>query len=364
MIINGYSDLLLDTATPEARGHIEEIKNAGERASSLTRQLLAFSRKQVLEPQVLDPNQTVRNMVKMLRILIGEDIELVTKLSDEVGRIQADPGQLEQVVMNLAVNARDAMPEGGKLFVETKPCDLDEQYAASHSEVAPGSFVRIAVTDTGCGLSEKTLAHIFEPFFTTKTAGKGTGLGLATVYGIVKQSGGHISVYSEMGRGTTFKVYLPALDRSLPVATPPPPTVAPPGNGTILLVEDEPALRALAVESLRRLGYTVLSAGNGIEALAAAEQYSGGVDMVVTDIVMPRMGGPELVERLRQKQDGFGVIFMSGYTEAAALENASITRDASLLNKPFSSELLARKVSEVRESTRASVKARAATSSK
>src|SRR5580698_551012 len=278
MIINGYSDLLLDTATPEARGHIEEIKNAGERASSLTRQLLAFSRKQVLEPQVLDPNQTVRNMVKMLRILIGEDIELVTKLSDEVGRIQADPGQLEQVVMNLAVNARDAMPEGGKLFVETKPCDLDEQYAASHSEVAPGSFVRIAVTDTGCGLSEKTLAHIFEPFFTTKTAGKGTGLGLATVYGIVKQSGGHISVYSEMGRGTTFKVYLPALDRSLPVATPPPPTVAPPGNGTILLVEDEPALRALAVESLRRLGYTVLSAGNGIEALAAAEQYSGGVD--------------------------------------------------------------------------------------
>jgi signal transduction histidine kinase/ActR/RegA family two-component response regulator len=364
MIINGYSDLLLDTATPEARGHIEEIKNAGERASSLTRQLLAFSRKQVLEPKVLDPNQTVRNMVKMLRILIGEDIELVTKLSDEVGRIQADPGQLEQVVMNLAVNARDAMPEGGKLFVETKPCDLDEQYAASHSEVTPGSFVRIAVTDTGCGMSEQTLAHIFEPFFTTKTAGKGTGLGLATVYGIVKQSGGHISVYSEMGRGTTFKVYLPALDRSVPVATPPRTTVAPQGHGTILLVEDEPALRALAVESLRRLGYTVLSAGNGVEALAAAEQHLGGVDIVVTDIVMPRMGGPELVERLRQKQDGFGVIFMSGYTEAAALENASVTRDASLLNKPFSSELLARKVSEVRESMKASGKARAATTSK
>jgi signal transduction histidine kinase len=269
MIIKGYSDLLLDTATPEARGHIEEIKNAGERASALTRQLLAFSRKQVLEPQVLDPNQTVRNMVKMLRILIGEDIELVTDLSDEIGRIQADPGQLEQVVMNLAVNARDAMPEGGKLFVETKPCDLDEQYAASHSEVTPGAFVRIAVTDTGCGMNEEILAHIFEPFFTTKMAGKGTGLGLATVYGIVKQSAGHISVYSEVGRGTTFKVYLPALDKSVPVATPPRTTVAPKGNGTILLVEDEPALRALAVESLRRLGYAVLSAGDGVEALAA-----------------------------------------------------------------------------------------------
>ena len=364
MIIKGYSDLLLDSATPEQHGHIEEIKNAGERASALTRQLLAFSRKQVLEPQVLDPNQTVRSMVKMLRILIGEDIELVTKLSDQVGRIQADPGQLEQVVMNLAVNARDAMPGGGKLFVETQPCDLDEQYAASHSEVTPEPFVRIAVTDTGCGMNEETLAHIFEPFFTTKTAGKGTGLGLATVYGIVKQSGGHISVYSEMGRGATFKVYLPALVRSVPVATPPQTPVAPKGNGTILLVEDEPALRALAVESLRRLGYTVLSAEDGVEALAAAEQHLGGVDMVVTDIVMPRMGGPELVDRLRQKQDGFGVIFMSGYTEAAALQNASITRDASLLNKPFSSEVLARKVSEVRESMRASGKARAAMSSK
>ena len=188
MIIKGYSDLLLDTATPEARGHIEEIKKAGERASALTRQLLAFSRKQVLEPQVLDPNQTVLGMVKMLRILIGEDIELVTNLSDQVGRIQADPGQLEQVVMNLAVNARDAMPDGGKLIIETNARDLDEDYSVSHSEVTPGSFVLMAVTDTGCGMSKETLAHIFEPFFTTKAVNKGTGLGLATVYGIVKQS--------------------------------------------------------------------------------------------------------------------------------------------------------------------------------
>jgi signal transduction histidine kinase/CheY-like chemotaxis protein len=361
MIIKGYSDLLLDTATPEARGHIEEIKNAGERASALTRQLLAFSRKQVLEPQILDPNQTVRNMVKMLRILIGEDIELVTRLSDQVGRIQADPSQLEQVVMNLAVNARDAMPDGGKLLIETTPCDVDEQDAASYSEVTPGPFVRIAVTDTGCGMREETLAHIFEPFFTTKAPGKGTGLGLATVYGIVKQSQGHISVYSEIGRGTTFKVYLPSLDEAVPVATRPRESAAPKGNGTILLVEDEPALRALTAESLKKLGYMVLSAGDGIEALAAVEQHSGGIDVVVTDIVMPRMGGPELVERLRQKQDGFGVIFMSGYSESAARENASTMREASLLNKPFSWELLARKVSDVLEGT--SGKAQAATSS-
>jgi signal transduction histidine kinase/FixJ family two-component response regulator len=359
MIIQGYSDLLLDKATPEARGHIEEIKNAGERASALTRQLLAFSRKQVLEPRVLDPNQTISSMVKMLRILIGEHIELVTNFSDWVGRIRVDPGQLEQVVMNLAVNARDAMPEGGKLIVETKNCDLDEQYAASHSEVTPGSFVLIAVTDTGYGMNEATIAHIFEPFFTTKATGKGTGLGLATVYGIVKQSQGHISVYSEIGRGTTFKVYLPSLDASVPVQSPPQANAAPKGDGTILLVEDEHALRALAAESLKRLGYEVLSAGNGIEALAVAEQHLGGIDMVVTDIVMPRMSGPELVERLRQKQDGFGVIFMSGYTEAAALENTSITGNATLLNKPFSAELLARKISDVRDNMRAGAKARA-----
>jgi len=360
MIIKGYSDLLLDSATPEARGHIEEIKNAGERASALTRQLLAFSRKQVLEPQVLDPNQTVRGMVKMLRILIGEDIELVTNFSEQIGRVKADPGQLEQVVMNLAVNARDAMPDGGKLIIETQPCDLDQQYAASHNEITAGLFVQIAVTDTGCGMDKETLAHIFEPFFTTKAAGKGTGLGLATVYGIVKQSRGHISVYSEVGRGTTFKVYLPSLEESATVAVPRQASSAPKGDGTILLVEDEPALRALAAESLKRLGYTVLQAGNGIEALAAAEQHSGRIDIVVTDIVMPRMGGPELVEKLRQKRDGFGVILMSGYTEAAALENASITGEATLLNKPFSGELLARKVSEVRERMKPGVKAQAA----
>ncbi len=349
MIIKGYSDLLLDTATPEARGHIEEIKNAGDRASALTRQLLAFSRKQVLEPQVLDPNQSVRNMVKMLRILIGEDIELVTNFSEQVGRVLADPGQLEQVVMNLAVNARDAMPDGGKLIIETQPCTLDEQYAATHTEVTPGPAVMIAVTDTGCGMSKEILAHIFEPFFTTKEAGKGTGLGLATVYGIVKQSKGHISVYSELGRGTTFKVYLPALANSTQVTAPAKTNAAPKGAGTILLVEDEPALRVLAMESLKRLGYEVLSAKDGVEALEVTDQHYGQIDVVVTDVVMPRMGGPELIEKLRGKKDGFGVIFMSGYTETAALENAMIAPDACLLNKPFASEVLAQKIREVQD---------------
>jgi signal transduction histidine kinase/ActR/RegA family two-component response regulator len=349
MIIKGYSDLLLATAGAKEKPYLEEIKNAGERASALTRQLLAFSRKQVLEPQVLDPNQTVRNMVKMLRVLIGEDVELVTSFSDQIGRVQADPGQLEQVVMNLAVNARDAMPDGGKLIIETQSCYLDEAYAATHSEVVPGNYVRIAATDTGCGMSKEILAHIFEPFFTTKELGKGTGLGLATVYGIVKQSRGHISVYSEPGVGTTFKVYLPSLDKSVPLAIAQQAGAAQKGVGTILLVEDERPLRVLAGESLQRLGYTVLQAGNGLEALAVAEKHTARIDVVVTDIVMPRMGGPQFVEKLREKREDFAVIFMSGYTEAAALENAKIGSDAILLNKPFSSDVLARKISELQQ---------------
>jgi signal transduction histidine kinase/CheY-like chemotaxis protein len=349
MIIKGYSDLLLDNATPQAKPYIEEIKNAGERASGLTRQLLAFSRKQMLEPQVLDPNGTVRNMVKMLRVLIGEDIELVTQLAEQIGRVQADPGQLEQVIMNLAVNARDAMPNGGRLIIETQSCHLDEAYASTHSEVSAGPYVLIAVADAGCGMSKDTLEHIFEPFFTTKEPGKGTGLGLATVYGIVKQSHGHIAVSSEPGQGTAFKIYLPSLDKSVALPITRQISAAPKGDGIILLVEDEAALRVLASESLKRLGYTVLQAGNGLEGLAVADQHSGKIDVVVTDIVMPRMGGPELVEKLRQKRDGFAVIFMSGYTDAAALENAQIGLGAILLHKPFSTELLAQKISEVQQ---------------
>jgi signal transduction histidine kinase/CheY-like chemotaxis protein len=347
MIIKGYSDLLLDSATPETKPFIEEIKQAGDRATALTRQLLAFSRKQVLEPQVLEPNQTVLSMVKMLRVLIGEDIELVTKLSSNVGRVQADPGQLEQVIMNLAVNARDAMTSGGKLIIETQACELDEAYTATHSEISPGPFVLLAITDTGCGMSKEILGNIFEPFFTTKELGKGTGLGLATVYGIVKQSRGHVSVYSELGVGTTFKVYLPSVEKPVTaIATQPAKAVAY-GSGTLLLVEDELPLRRLAAESLKRLGYDVLQAGNGLEALAVADRHPGEIDIIITDVIMPKMGGPELVERLREKQPNVMVIFMSGYTEAAVVENAKVGNGAILLNKPFSSDSLARAIKQL-----------------
>jgi signal transduction histidine kinase/ActR/RegA family two-component response regulator len=349
MIIKGYSDLVLESANEETRPHIEEIKRAGDRASGLTRQLLAFSRKQVLEPQVLDLNHTVRGMLKMLRLLLGEDIELLTSLADQLGRVKADPGQLEQVIMNLAVNARDAIVGRGKVIVETKFCTLDESYAATHNEVAPGDYVLLAVTDTGCGMNSETAAQIFEPFFTTKEPGKGTGLGLSTVYGIIKQSRGHITVYSELGVGTSFKVYLPAVEKPATATQSQPDAVLPKGHGTVLLAEDEAPLRTLAAETLKRLGYHVLPAGNGLEALVAADQHNGNIDIVITDIVMPRMGGPELVEKLRRKRPDVHVIFMSGYTEAAVLENANIGKDAILLNKPFSTETLVRKMREVLE---------------
>jgi CheY-like chemotaxis protein len=288
-------------------------------------------------------------MLKMLRLLLGEDIELLTSLAEHIGRVKADPGQLEQVIMNLAVNARDALPGRGKVIIETQFCHLDESYAATHNEVTPGHYVLLAVTDNGCGMNSTTLAQIFEPFFTTKEPGKGTGLGLSTVYGIVKQSRGHITVYSEVGVGTTFKIYLPAVDKPAMTTVSQAMVELPTGHGTVLLAEDETALRVLAAETLKRLGYHVLAAGNGLEALVAADQYEGEIDIVVTDIVMPRMGGPELVEKLRRKRPGVHVIFMSGYTEAAVLENANIGKDAVLLNKPFSTEILVRKMREVLE---------------
>jgi signal transduction histidine kinase/ActR/RegA family two-component response regulator len=349
MIIKGYSDILLASASDESKPMLEEIKRAGERATGLTRQLLAFSRKQVLEPQIVDANQSVQNMVKMLRVLIGEDIELVTKLADGAHRIQVDPGQLEQVIMNLAVNARDAMPNGGKLIVETKRCQLDESYVAGRSEVVPGAYVMLAVTDTGAGMTREIQEHIFEPFFTTKDPGKGTGLGLATVYGIVKQSRGHVSVYSEVGLGTTFKVYLPAVEKSVSVSPEELSLPAHRGNETILLVEDEAALRSLAVASLKRLGYSVLEAGDGVQALDVAGQHAGTINVVITDMIMPRMGGLDLVGKLREKRPGIRVIFMSGYTEAATLDRARLEPDAVLLSKPFSIETLAAKIRDIQK---------------
>ncbi|HEY1271486.1 MAG TPA: ATP-binding protein, partial [Terriglobales bacterium] len=363
MIIKGYSDMLLDKAAPEARPLLDEIKRAGERAATLTRQLLAFSRKQALVPQILDPNKTVGSMVKMLRVLIGEDIELETHFADAVGSVKVDPGQLEQVIMNLAVNARDAMPGGGKLIVRTDSCQLTPDYADSHPDVTPGNYVLIAVTDSGCGMSEATLAHIFEPFFTTKEPGKGTGLGLATVYGIVSQSRGHVAVESKLGAGTTFRVYLPALDAPASAARMQQEMDAPRGSGTVLFVEDEVALRELGAEALHRLGYRVLCAGNGLEALAISDQHPGRIDVVVTDLVMPRMGGLELIEKLQRKRSSFGVIFMSGYTDAAVLKGVKLARDTILLHKPFSTELLARSISNARQAATEDALARSAAGS-
>ncbi|HKV79901.1 MAG TPA: ATP-binding protein [Candidatus Sulfotelmatobacter sp.] len=351
MIIKGYSDMLMEAVPPPSRPHLEEIKKAGDRASGLIRQLLAFSRKHSLEPQVLDPNQSVRNMVKMLRVLIGEDIELVTNLSDKMLRVLIDPGQLEQVIMNLAVNARDAMPQGGKLVIETRLYHLDEPFAAANREVPPSDYALITVTDQGCGMDKETLAHIFEPFFTTKELGKGTGLGLATVDSIVQQSQGYVAVESEVGGGTTFKVYLPSVAGTVSTSIAQKATPSVKGNGTILLVEDEPALRALAVTVLKNLGYTVLEAGSGVQAIVIAKGHINPIDVVVTDVVMPHMSGPELVEKLQETRQDFAVIFMSGYTDGLALERARIGTEVALLPKPFSTEELASKIQEVRMKT-------------
>jgi signal transduction histidine kinase/ActR/RegA family two-component response regulator len=351
MIIKGYSDMLMDAVPVQSRPHLEEIKKAGDRASGLIRQLLAFSRKQILEPQVLDPNQSVRNMVKMLRVLIGEDIELVTNLSDEMLRVLMDPGQLEQVIMNLAVNARDAMPQGGKLVIETRLYRLDEPFAAANREVPPSDYALITVTDHGCGMDKETLAHIFEPFFTTKELGKGTGLGLATVDSIVQQSKGYVAVESEVGAGTTFKVYLPSIAGTASTSSAQRTAASVKGNGTILLVEDEPALRALAVTALKNLGYTVLEAGSGVQAIVIAKGHLHPIDVVVTDVVMPHMSGPELVEKLEETRQDFAVIFMSGYTDGLALARARIGTEVALLPKPFSTGELAAKIQEVRKKT-------------
>jgi signal transduction histidine kinase/ActR/RegA family two-component response regulator len=351
MIIKGYSDMLLDTVPAESRPQVEEIKKAGDRASGLIRQLLAFSRKQVLEPQLLDPNQGVRNMVKMLRVLIGEDIELVTRLSEKVLRVLMDPGQLEQVIMNLAVNARDAMPQGGKLVIETRLYRLDETFAAANREVPPTDYVLITVTDHGCGMDKETMAHIFEPFFTTKELGRGTGLGLATVDSIVQQNKGHIAVESEVGVGTTFKVYLPSAAGTALTSSAQKTAGSVQGNGTILLVEDEPALRALAMTSLKKLGYTVLEASSGLQAVVIAQGHVNPIDVVVTDVVMPHMSGPQLIEKLQETRQDFAVIFMSGYTDSLALERARIGAELAFLPKPFSTDELAAKIQEVRQKT-------------
>jgi CheY-like chemotaxis protein len=349
-VITGFCELLLRTHDLDdpSRALVEEILRSGERAATLTRQLLAFSRKQMLLPQVISFNAVVADMEKMLRRVIGEDIDLVSVPGPDLGYVLADKGQLAQVILNLVVNARDAMPRGGKLTLETANVYFDEAYAATHPEVRPGAHVMLAVSDTGCGMTEEVRAHVFEPFFTTKEPGKGTGLGLATVFGIVKQSGGHITVYTEVGVGTTFKLYLPLVgERSRKVQ----PEIAvrelPQGTETILLVEDADPVRALAREVLQRSGYTILEARHGLEALVVAEQFKGKIDLLVTDVVMPQMGGPELAKLLRDARPGTKVLYLSGYTDDAVFRHGLLEGETAFVQKPFAMAVLARKVREV-----------------
>ncbi|MBV8761281.1 MAG: response regulator [Deltaproteobacteria bacterium] len=351
-VIISFSDLMIeDAASGALPAHVvadlDEIKKAGLRAADLTRQLLAFSRQQVLEPKVTDLNDIVAGMEKLLRRVIGADITLRTVKSTDSAKAFVDPGQMEQVLMNLVVNARDAMPRGGKLTIEVSRVELDETFTASHHGLSPGSYVQLAVTDTGSGMSKEVQSQIFEPFFTTKEKGKGTGLGLSTVFGIVRQSGGTIWVYSEVGTGTTFKIYLPLTHEARAQ-----PEVAMPakrfrGSETILLVEDEPQVRAVARGILTRAGYTVLEAENGPTALALCEQAKQAIELVLTDVVMPGMSGRELVERLLKIRPDAKILFMSGYTDDTVVHHGVLDQGIAYLQKPLTPDALTRKVREV-----------------
>ena len=349
-VIIGYSDLLLMRTSglrEDSQRKIEQISKAANRAAGLTRQLLAFSRKQVLQPKLLDLNTVVGDMDKMLKRLIGEHIEMLTILDPKLGIVKADPGQVEQVLLNLAVNARDAMPSGGKLTIETANVVLDRQFTQTHRAVEPGPYVMLAVSDTGVGMSHEVKARIFEPFFTTKEKDKGTGLGLSTVYGIVKQSGGSIWVYSEPGQGTTFKVYLPCLDQAADVDEAAPASADYSGAETVLLVEDEEMVRQIANEILTMNGYRVLQASHGNEALDVSRQHQGVIDLMVTDVVMPVMGGPELARRLALTRPEMRVLYMSGYTDDAIVHHGVLLEGTAFVQKPFTAEAFSRKLREV-----------------
>jgi hypothetical protein len=350
--IGGYADLLMADlpADDRRRRDVEEIHQAAQRAASLTQQLLAFSRRQVLQPKVINLNTLVPDIEKMLRRLIGEDILFATVLHPRLGNVRADPGQLEQVIVNLAVNARDAMPKGGRLTLETRNVELDESYAADHPDVKPGRYVMLAVTDTGIGMDEETKARIFEPFFTTKVRGKGTGLGLATAYGIVQQTGGHIWPYSEPGKGTTMRVYLPRVDEPAdPVERAGEVAPAHGGTETILLVEDEAPVRSVTRQLLERNGYTVLEAADGATAVSLVDGAAGGthVDLLLTDVIMPGMSGRDLATQLKTRRPELRVLFMSGYTDDAVVRHGMLEPGLAYLEKPFRPATLLRKVREV-----------------
>ena len=347
-VISGYSEVVLSLMpADDARAPmVAEVLRAGHRAASLTRQLLAFSRQQVLEPRVLDLNAVVADTEKMLRRLIGEDVRLASLPAPDLLPVKVDPGQIDQVLMNLAVNARDAMPEGGMLTIETHNVDLDEHYAKTHPTVQPGRHVQLAVSDTGCGMTPDVRARIFDPFFTTKGVGKGTGLGLSVVEGIVRQSGGHIEVYSEPGVGTSFKIYFPVAAGPHDAPPPPPPEAAH-GTETILLAEDAGPVRDFAELALQRHGYRVLKATSGRHALELVEQHLGLIDLLVTDVVMPEMSGRKLAEVVQQRFPGMRTLYLSGYTGDAVVRHGILQAELSFLQKPFTTGMLARKVREV-----------------
>jgi len=352
-VINGYSSLLLRDLAREdpRRSDLEEIHRAGQRAFSLTSQLLAFGRKQVLQPRILDLNDVVTDMGRMLRRLLGEEIQLVVLTLPGLGRVKADPGQIQQIFMNLAINARDAMPRGGKLTIETANVDLGEDCVRGHAEVPAGPYVMLAVSDNGTGMDAETRARIFEPFFTTKEPGKGTGLGLSTVHGVVKQSGGFIVVDSELGKGATFKIYLPRegekASKLMGLAEE---KLSLKGAETVLVVEDERSVRTLAVRVLREQGYTVLEASNGAEALRMDQEFAGEIHLVLTDVVMPEMSGKALSSQIEAARPSIKVLYVSGYTSDVIVRHGVLGSDVSFLQKPFTEDALARKVRKVLDS--------------
>ena len=352
MVIKGHAEMLTDRLpqiSPQ-RFNVEQIQTAAERAASLTRQLLAFSRKQVLQPRVLDLNEVVGGMIQMVSRIIDENIELAFLPGAKLGNVKADPSQIEQVVLNLVVNARDAMPDGGRLTIETSSVDLDKNYTAQHAvvDLEPGPYVMLTVVDTGCGMDAQTQARIFEPFFTTKEPGKGTGLGLATVYGVVKQSGGYIWVYSELGQGTTFKVYLPmvavtaeklAAEKTIPAPSS--------GTETILFVEDEQSVRELVREYLTACGYSVLEASDGVQALEIAAMHPGAIQLLVTDVVMPRLSGRELATQIASARRDLKVLYISGYTDDSVFRHGVLEGGMEFLQKPFNLKALAQKIRDI-----------------
>ncbi len=349
-VISGYNRMMLDELSPidPLRGCVDEVLKAADRAGALTNQLLAFSRRQVMQPRVMSVNSVIQQTEKMLRRLIGEDVQLILGLRQDAGNIKADPNHIEQAIVNLAVNSRDAMPLGGRLTIESCNVILDENYARTHAGMEPGEFVMIAVSDTGIGMDAATRARIFEPFFTTKEKGKGTGLGLATVYGVVKQLGGDIWVYSEPNQGTTFKLYFPRVaGEHSELVIEREGSLHPRATETVLVVEDDQPVRELTVRMLQKLGYTVLSAAGGVEAIAISNAYSGQIALLLTDVVMPSMSGRQVADVLSSVRPGIKVLYLSGYTDNTIVQHGVLDNSVAFLPKPFSREVLSQKIREV-----------------